>query len=203
MILALVLKILAIALILFVFAFMLVGLALIASLAGRKPTPRGDDRADDGTTRREKDLPLRAIVLCDTTIPVLPQTFDSEGYSDCAHAARTFGGTTLCPKACLGLGSCSIVCPAGAISIEKGRIRITDACSGCGKCVPVCPRDLLRLVPLAKRESTRCAGSGIPQTAEFCATAKNGHIIDYHDFPESFFKNLDTWGILRKKSRFE
>lgn len=203
MILSIVIKVLLVLLSVAAFASLLTALAFIAGLTARN-TAKSDAVDSSGKeAQREREVPLRAIVLCDTTIPLLPKTFDNEGYTDCAHASRTFGGTTLCPKACLGLGSCVIVCPASAIIISKGKIQINDACSGCGKCIPVCPRGLLRLVPLAQSASVRCAGSEIPGTTEICSTAKNGHILDYHDFPESFFKNLDSWGIIRKKSRSE
>ncbi len=146
---------------------------------------------------------MRAIVLCNTVYPSIPRRFETQGYVDCAHAASAFGGTPACPSACLGLGSCTVTCPSGAISIGQGRIFVTDACVGCGACVDSCPRGLFSLIPLSERRSFRCAGQKHSSTADFCETAKNGHLLDFHEFPDSFFKTLDTWGIIRKKSRFE
>lgn len=163
--------------------------------------------------RKETEAPLngenspselfRAIVLCDTVPPGIPLSFENQGYTDCGHANRTFEGFTACPKACLGLGSCVVVCPSNAIRIGDGHISISDACIGCGNCVKACPRSLIHLLPLEQRGSLKCAGVTIPGTADICTTGKNGHMLDYREFPDSFFKNLDTWGIIRKKSRFE
>ncbi|CAN6467961.1 unnamed protein product [Victoria cruziana] len=46
-----------------------------------------------------------------------------------------------CPPDCSR--PCEIVCPANAISLQKGGV-ITERCYGCGRCLPVCPYDKIR-----------------------------------------------------------
>ncbi len=175
--------------------------ALFGFIASRKPVriASGSDASAGGDA---KEL-LRAVILCNMVPPSIPYSYETQGFTDCHHANLSFGGFSSCARSCLGLGTCVEVCPSSAIRIGDGRIAVTDACSGCGKCVDSCPRNLIRLIPLEQRGSIKCAGVSIPETVDICETAKTGHFLDYRDFPESFFKNLDTWGIIRKKSRYE
>lgn len=175
--------------------------ALFGFLTEGKPL-RSTGRTDTPAPSEPKD-PVRAVILCDTVPPSIPFSYENQGFSDCHHANSSFGGFSACSASCLGLGSCVTVCPSNAIIIGNGRISVTDACTGCGKCVQACPRALIHLIPLDRKGSIKCAGTSIPETADFCETAKAGHMIDYREFPDSFFKNLDTWGIIRKKSRYE
>jgi Na+-translocating ferredoxin:NAD+ oxidoreductase RNF subunit RnfB len=72
---------------------------------------------------------------------------------DCRVILSYFGGDSQCEYSCLGLGSCSLVCPFEAISvnIDQRKIEISEArCSGCGKCESACPRQVIKLVPLNK-----------------------------------------------------
>lgn len=163
---------------------------------------RSSKRSDSVPAGEVKE-PVRAVILCDTVPPAIPFAYENQGFTDCHHANRSFGGFTACPSSCLGLGSCVTVCPSSAIKISDGHISVTDACTGCGKCVESCPRTLIHLLPLDHKGSVKCAGTPISGTADICETGKAGHMIDYREFPESFFKNLDTWGIIRKKSRYE
>ncbi len=46
---------------------------------------------------------------------------------------------------CTGCGSCSNVCPQGAISIEDNLAVINEGlCVGCGACASVCPTGAIR-----------------------------------------------------------
>ena len=56
------------------------------------------------------------------------------------------------PERCIACGICLEVCPAGALHMEKGHIRIERAlCEVCGRCAEVCPSEALQV---AGREVT-------------------------------------------------
>ena len=49
---------------------------------------------------------------------------------------------------CTGCRLCDIVCPSGAISMERRKAVIDDdACIGCGRCVDRCPEDIMWMTP--------------------------------------------------------
>ena len=42
---------------------------------------------------------------------------------------------------CTGCGACVPACPAGALSLESGRVRwAAERCAGCDTCIRLCPR---------------------------------------------------------------
>ncbi|MGE5552123.1 MAG: RnfABCDGE type electron transport complex subunit B [Bacteroidota bacterium] len=93
----------------------------------------------------------RAILMCRGGREECPDRFVYVGVADCAAAHRLAGGPKGCEFGCLGLGSCVVKCPFGAIHInEKGLAEIGPDCTGCGLCVSACPRGLLMLVPADK-----------------------------------------------------
>ena len=92
----------------------------------------------------------RAAVLCAGGREECPDRFTYVGLKDCAAAHRLAGGPKACEYGCLGLGSCAVKCPFGAIRIDKrGLAEIGPECTGCGLCVNACPRGLITLVPAA------------------------------------------------------
>jgi len=52
------------------------------------------------------------------------------------------------PVRCIGSGSCTTVCPEGAIGIVNGRGVLINAahCIGHGACLAACPHDAIKLV---------------------------------------------------------
>lgn len=90
-----------------------------------------------------------ALVLCGGDDSRASRRFAYNGVADCAAASALGGGEKTCRYGCLGYGSCSRVCPVGAIEITEGRLAVVhpELCSGCGKCVKACPRRLIRRVP--------------------------------------------------------
>ncbi len=71
------------------------------------------------------------------------------GIADCRSANLVLNGPKACKYGCLGLGTCSRVCPFDAIEITAAGLAVVhpDVCTGCGKCVGVCPRGIIELVP--------------------------------------------------------
>jgi ferredoxin len=144
---------------------------------------------------------LRAIIRCASVPPVTPLRYLSVGYTECNLQNMVFEGNITCRNGCLGLGSCVRLCPNDAIIIQNGEVFISDACNGCGRCVHICPKQLISIVPVSESTQVTCAASGINNRQKTCETAKQNYIIDYRNFPESGFKILNKWGILKKKSR--
>ena len=52
---------------------------------------------------------------------------------------------------CVGCGVCVEVCPAQAITMDKGKAVISNQCVDCGRCVQACPQEAI------------LPGSGSPQ----------------------------------------
>lgn len=62
-------------------------------------------------------------------------------------------------RICSGCGRCMEVCPAEAISMEAGRVKIdASLCTGCLTCVDSCPEEAIFMMP----------GSEIPFMCNSC-----------------------------------
>jgi len=144
---------------------------------------------------------FRAIIRCASVAPAIQLRYQSVGYTECNLQNMVFRGNIICNHGCLGLGSCMRLCPNDAIIIQNGEVFISDACNGCGRCVHICPKQLISIVPVSESKQVACAASGMNINQDICETARHNYIIDYRNFPESGFKILNKWGILKKKSR--
>ena len=84
--------------------------------------------------------------------------YDYRGVEDCRAAHLLAGGYKACTYACLGLGTCKLVCPFDAIHWEKGRTPeiLMDKCTACGKCVEVCPTEVISLIPKKAKVYVKC-----------------------------------------------
>lgn len=80
------------------------------------------------------------------------------GVQDCRAAAlMPGGGPKACSYGCIGLGTCTTVCPFGALSMENGLPVVDKAkCTACGICVTACPKHVLGLVPRSQTTLTAC-----------------------------------------------
>ncbi len=105
----------------------------------------------------EAPIRLRAQVMCSGTAEFAKKKYVYAGAPDCIAASKLGGGDKLCPNGCIGLGTCTSICPFGAISIENG-ISAVDytKCQGCGKCVEACPKHIIRLIPYDARVWVGC-----------------------------------------------
>ena len=72
---------------------------------------------------------------------------------DCRTAAMLYGGPIDCSKSCLGLGTCAMVCPFGAIHVRADRLPEVDPnkCRSCGRCVDACPHEVISLQGMTDR----------------------------------------------------
>lgn len=92
--------------------------------------------------------PRVAVVRCNGTCDVRPQTARYDGLRSCAAMNACGAGETACGYGCLGCGDCVEACQFGAISIDANTgIAMVDEeqCTACGACVKACPRHIIEL----------------------------------------------------------
>lgn len=114
-----------------------------------------------------------AFVRCGGSVSAAKSLYHYDGRENCDAEAALFGGSKRCPHACLGLGSCAIVCTLNAISMKDG-VAVVDPerCSGCGACVPVCPHHVIGLVPATAPWQVACNSKRSPEAKkDDCAAA--------------------------------
>lgn len=97
----------------------------------------------DAEVREEKI----AVLLCQGGKNKTEDRFTYRGISDCQALSLLFGGNGSCQSGCLHLGSCSKICPFGAIVMGKDGLPLisSELCVGCEKCVKSCPKGVLRI----------------------------------------------------------
>ena len=100
---------------------------------------------------------MRAQVMCSGTTEFAKKKYVYAGAHDCVSAARLGGGDRLCPNGCIGLGTCTEICPQKAITVENG-VAVVDyhLCNGCGKCTAACPKGIIRLIPFESAHWVGC-----------------------------------------------
>lgn len=89
-----------------------------------------------------------ALVRCQGSCSLRPQTSVYDGTRSCAIEAAAYAGTTDCAYGCLGCGDCVEACPYDAMRLDPETglpVVLTDRCVGCGKCVKACPRGIIEL----------------------------------------------------------
>ena len=102
-------------------------------------------------------VPKKAVVMCLGNDDDAVSKFHYVGIMDCAAANRVGGGPKSCSYGCLGLGSCEVVCPTGAIKISNGLAEVApEKCISCGACINACPRQLITFWPDRTHVSVRC-----------------------------------------------
>jgi len=105
-----------------------------------------------------------ATILC-TRKKEVKKNQDYTGIQDC-RAAMTLGSNIYeCAFACLGMGTCSTVCPFQAIVMDDNAMPkvIESKCTGCGVCVENCPVGIIRLTPRDHDVHILCASTELPK----------------------------------------
>lgn len=85
--------------------------------------------------------------------------YDYMGYGNCRSMELLGGGRKQCPWGCLGMGSCTDVCPTHAIDVKDGGFAVVDRekCIVCGKCVAACPKRLIKKIPKTAKVYIACS----------------------------------------------
>ena len=112
--------------------------AEIAMIMGVKLEAREPDIAMPGCTYGFQDADVKYIYI---------------GVNDCRAAVLLSGGSKICPIGCLGLGTCVMECPFGALSMGPDNLPVVnpDLCTGCGTCERVCPKHIITLSSNSRR----------------------------------------------------
>lgn len=90
---------------------------------------------------------------------VCKDTFEYQGYSDCKSASSINGGFKSCSAACIGLSSCTSVCPTSAIMVDKNNKVASinqEKCINCGLCASECPKNVIVKVPKSAKVLVAC-----------------------------------------------
>ncbi|MBA7528687.1 Na(+)-translocating ferredoxin:NAD(+) oxidoreductase complex subunit B [subsurface metagenome] len=99
--------------------------------------------------------PRVAVLRCNGSCDVRPQTTYYDGTATCVIASALYGGDTDCQYGCLGFGDCVEVCNFDALAMDltTGLPVVNDVnCTACGACVKACPKDLFELRKRAKKD---------------------------------------------------
>lgn len=127
-----------------------------------------------------------------------PQKYKYHGVEDCAAVAAMHNGASICPFACVGLGTCERACPVNAISMINGRPVVDpDKCVACGICVKVCPRDVLTLAPYPGRVQVYCRNTNPPKVKrKMCPSACIGCSICQKKCPHDAIEMKDSVAVV-------
>ena len=102
--------------------------------------------------------PRFARIMCQGSSSKSRRKFTYEGVIDCRAAVLAGGGDKACANGCLGYGTCSRVCPFGAITMSAEGLPVVDItkCTGCGKCEQACPKKVIEVLPASKMVLVSC-----------------------------------------------
>lgn len=98
-----------------------------------------------------------AVIRCNGGKNALDK-FQYVGNEGCGAKNLLLGGNKVCSTACLGGGSCAVVCTNHAINVVEG-VAVVDRsiCGGCGACVNACPKNVVELSPASAKVYVACA----------------------------------------------
>lgn len=102
--------------------------------------------------------PQFARIMCQGGSSKSVKRFKYEGVQDCRAAILAGGGDKACRYGCLGYGTCSRVCPFGAITMTEDNLPYVDIikCTGCRKCEAACPTKVIEVLPASRQVLVTC-----------------------------------------------
>jgi len=102
--------------------------------------------------------PNFARIMCQGGWSKSVKRFKYEGVQDCRAAILAGGGDKACRYGCLGYGTCSRVCPFGAITMSDDHLPVVDItkCTGCRKCEAACPTKVIEVLPASREVLVAC-----------------------------------------------
>lgn len=85
--------------------------------------------------------------------------YEYMGYGDCRSMELLGGGRKQCKWGCLGMGTCTSVCPENAVNVDdSGHAKIDrKKCIACGKCLTLCPKGIIKRVPAKAEYYVACS----------------------------------------------
>lgn len=85
--------------------------------------------------------------------------YDYMGYGNCRSMELLGGGRKQCKWGCLGMGTCTDICPENAISVGDNGYAYIDRkkCIACGKCVSNCPKGIIKRIPAKAEYYVACS----------------------------------------------
>ncbi|MBU2590470.1 MAG: RnfABCDGE type electron transport complex subunit B [Nitrospinota bacterium] len=100
-----------------------------------------------------------AVIICKGGEREAKKKAIYSGIKDCKSAALVVGGPKSCSYACIGFGTCAVVCPFDAIYMDENSLPVVDEvkCTGCGVCVTNCPKNVIKLITSDNRIHVRCS----------------------------------------------
>jgi electron transport complex protein RnfB len=108
--------------------------------------------------KAEVKEPEFARIMCQGSWSKAVKRFKYEGVQDCRAAILAGGGDKACRYGCLGYGTCSRVCPFGAITMTDDHLPFVDItkCTGCRKCEQACPTKVIEVLPASREVLVTC-----------------------------------------------
>lgn len=108
--------------------------------------------------KAEAKEPEFARIMCQGSWSKSVKRFKYEGVQDCRAAILAGGGDKACRYGCLGYGTCSSVCPFGAITMTEDHLPFVDItkCTGCRKCEAACPTKVIEVLPASRDVLVTC-----------------------------------------------
>lgn len=85
--------------------------------------------------------------------------YEYMGYGNCRSMELLGGGRKKCSWGCLGMGSCTDICPKHAIEVGMDGYAVVDdsKCITCGKCVLTCPKGIIKRIPKKAKVYVACS----------------------------------------------